>query len=39
MLKSNKMQKKNLKEYCDIDYIEPPCKEKAVCVTFNQPFA
>ena len=23
---------KHLKEYCDIDDIEPPWKEKAVCV-------
>ena len=30
---------KHLKEYCDIDDIEPPWKDKAVCKTCNQPFA
>ena len=30
---------KHLKEYCDIDDIEPPRKDKAVCKTCNQPFA
>ena len=30
---------KHLKEYCDIDDIEPPWKDKAVCKTWNQPFA
>ena len=30
---------KHLKEYHDIDEIEPLWKDMAVCVTFNQPFA
>ena len=30
---------KHLKQYCDIDDIEPPWKDKAVCVTCSQPFA
>ena len=30
---------KHLKEDCDIDDTEPPWKNKAVCVTCNQPFA
>ena len=29
----------HLKEYWDIDDIDPHEKEKAVCVTCNQPFA
>ena len=29
---------KYLKEYCDIDNIEPPWKDKAVFVTCNQPY-
>ena len=30
---------KHLKEYYDIDEIEPPWKDKALCKTCNQPFA
>ena len=30
---------KHLKGYCDVDDIEPPWKDKAVCKTCNQPFA
>ena len=30
---------KHLKEYYDIDDIESPWKDKAVCKTCNQPFA
>ena len=30
---------KHLKEYCDINDIEPPWKCKAVCKTWNKPFA
>ena len=30
---------KYLKEYCDIVDIEPPRKDKDVCVTSHQPFA
>ena len=30
---------KDLKQYCDIDDIEPPWKDKSVCVTCSQPFA
>ena len=30
---------KHLKEYGDIDDIEPPWKCKAVCRTWNEPFA
>ena len=30
---------KHLKEYCDIDDIEPPWKDKAMRGTCNQPFA
>ena len=29
---------KHLKEYCDIDDIDPPCTDRAVCVICNQPF-
>ena len=31
--------KKHLKEYCGIDDIEPPWKDRAVCATCNQPIA
>ena len=30
---------KHLKEYCDIDDIKSLWKDKAVLVTYNQPFA
>ena len=30
---------KHLKEYCDIDDMEPQRKDKAVCKTCNQPFS
>ena len=29
----------HLKEYCDINVIEPPWKEMAMCVTCNETFA
>ena len=30
---------KHLKEYCDMDDIEPLCKEMDMCVTCNQTIA
>ena len=38
-LKLNVDEQQDLKEYCDIDDIQPPWKERALCVTCNQPFA